>query len=141
MKQSSVFYLTTVENILIKWVITIGTLYATVNVHLNVMNFIHHVIITAIKYCTFKKRKESKVFNTGFKTMFFDLREATTWLDTSSLAWYYWEGTSYSMTHSTHSRWSASSQRCQVSLASGDTRSFILPTGCKIITNKQSVQR
>ena len=69
MKQSSVFYLTTVENILIKWVITIGTLYATVNVHLNVMNFIHHVIITAIKYCTFKKRKESKVFNTGFKTV------------------------------------------------------------------------
>ena len=69
MKQSSVFYLTTVENILIKWVITIRTLYATVNVHLNVMNFIHHVIITEIKYCTFKKRKESKVFNTGFKTV------------------------------------------------------------------------
>ena len=70
MKQSSVFYLTSVENILINWVIMIGALYATVKMHRNVLNFIiYHVIITAMKYCSFKKRKESKVFNTGFKTM------------------------------------------------------------------------
>ena len=62
MKQSSVFHLTTVENILMKWVIMIGALYATVKMHLNVMNFIiHQVIIAAMKYCTFTKRKESKI--------------------------------------------------------------------------------